>query len=91
VSGVTAKFKFEPGEHVSVRAFGIQADGRVTRCYLSKMSGQFYEVEFAWNGGFHNKDFFEDDLEAVARPAPKPSMRRCGVQKYYLRSRYHGR
>ena len=61
-------FKYEPKQHVTVNAFGLNCAGRVIRCLFSVQSGKLYDVEYAINGEIKTGQFWEDDLQERNEP-----------------------
>lgn len=58
-------FKFDPKQRVKIVAYGLGCEGRIYRCYVSGNSGIFYDVEYVIDGEIKQRDFYEDDLEAI--------------------------
>lgn len=55
-------FKFEPRQPVTIVAYGLLYQGRVTRCTVYSGPTVFYGVEYARDGQIENREFSEDEL-----------------------------
>lgn len=58
-------FKFQPKQKVLIKAYGLNCEGRIHRCYINCSGHIFYDVEYALAAEIKGRDFFEDDLEAI--------------------------
>jgi hypothetical protein len=57
-------FDLEPGQHVTVIAYGLNYPGRVTQCCLRANDRKIYEVEYAAAGKIDVREFSADELFA---------------------------
>lgn len=57
------EFRYEPMQHVTIKAYGLDCAGRIIRLVYSAQSGKLYDVEYAINGDIKTGQFWEDDLQ----------------------------
>ena len=69
MTAITVHFAFQPGDWVTITAYGLHYPGRVQRCVLNPHDRMIYEVEFAADGKLDRHEFAVDELELATTGA----------------------
>lgn len=58
----TRYFRYECGQYVTIKVFGLNCHGRVVRQIVDS-DCTIYDVHYAINGELRRAEFFEDELD----------------------------
>lgn len=59
---IVVNFKYAPSDYVKIIAFGLNCEGRVSRCTYDG-GALIYSVQYAMESRLHREEFYEDELE----------------------------